>query len=198
MTAHSDTFTFLTLQRRTYCDGDPVAVDTVFHGTLNRNLSFISQLALSSTRPQASGLCLLPAASKNLCVLCTKTSTSPSLGFLRPTFPQVHLPSFRSRSLEVRLNPRTPEPFERQQCPLGGQQRQKVREEDDKVARWLAPGDHKVAEWRGATVTAQSGAQRPLLLGTIKASLSSLLLHRSSAVASSTASPSWKMALMPS
>ena len=38
----------------------------------------------------------------------------------------------------------------------------------------------------------------PHLLRTMKAWLSSLLLHRPSAVASNTASPSWKMALMPS
>ena len=64
----------------------------------------------------------------------------------------------------------------------------------------LAPGAHKVAEWRGAPQCPpnQPPGSLPHLLRTIKAWLSSLLPHRSSAVASSTASPSWKMALMPS
>ena len=65
----------------------------------------------------------------------------------------------------------------------------------------LAPGAHR---WQSGGQPHSAHPARlppgslPHLLRTIKAWLSSLLLHRSSAVASSTASPSWKMALMPS
>lgn len=62
-------------------------------------------------------------------------------------------------------------------------------------AKWLAPGTQGGRVEGSPTVTAQSAPRAASPAEDHQNWLSSLLLHRSS-VASSTASPSWKMALM--